>query len=68
MAVREWQIRGRRSAAVLEASAEQRELDVLALVQARERADAVGRRVAGDEQDGLHRQAGDSASGDWHLG
>ena len=38
-------------------SPEQRELDVLQLMQACERADAVGWRMPGDEQDGLHRSA-----------
>jgi hypothetical protein len=57
MAVREREIVGCRPTTVLEAPTEQRELDVLTLVQALEGADAVSRRVAGDEQDGLHRSA-----------
>ena len=40
----------------MDASAEQRDLDVLALVQAGERPDPVGGRVSGDEQDGLSPQ------------
>jgi hypothetical protein len=51
---------------VLELSAEQCELDILALIQTLERADAVGRRVAGDEQDRLHRQS-DAAVGAWRV-
>jgi len=44
-------------AAVLEATAEERDLEALALVQGREGRGAVGRRVGGDEQDGLQRSA-----------
>jgi hypothetical protein len=54
MTVRKGKLPRRRPAAVLEAPTEQRELDLLALVQALERAVAVGRRVARDEQDRLH--------------
>jgi hypothetical protein len=42
---------------VAHVAADQREDDVLALVQRAERADAERRRVVGDEQDGLHRSA-----------
>jgi hypothetical protein len=52
--VREWRLSRERGSPVLQAPAEQGELDLLALVQARERADPVGGRVSGDEQDGLH--------------
>ena len=48
-------------AAVAHAAADQREHDVLAPVQRRERADAEGRRVVGDEEDrprvAAHRSA-----------
>ena len=46
-----------RGAAVGRASAEQAQLDSLALVQAGERSHAIGRDVAGDEQDRLHASA-----------
>jgi hypothetical protein len=52
----ERQFAGGWPAAVYEAPAEQRELDVLGFVQALERAYAVGRGVACHEQDGLHRK------------
>ena len=55
--MRERQLLGELGAAVRQAPAEQRELDLLALVQARERAHTVGRRVSGDEQDRLKMPA-----------
>jgi hypothetical protein len=42
---------------MLGAAAEQRELDVLALVQERKRSRSVGRGVARGEEDGLHLSA-----------
>jgi hypothetical protein len=57
MAVRERQLPGGPAAAVADVAADQRELDVLALVQRRERANAVRRRVVGDEEDRLQRSA-----------
>ena len=50
---RERQLAVARAAAVAHVAADQREDDVLALVQRGERADAERRRVVGDEQDGL---------------
>ena len=54
MTVRDRQLAGEASPAVDRAPAEQRELDLLACVQLRERPDPVGGRVSGDEQDRLH--------------
>jgi aminoglycoside phosphotransferase (APT) family kinase protein len=59
-AVRERQQRrvvARLDAGVAQASPEQRELDVLALVQQLELSNPRARRVIGDEQDGLQRRA-----------
>jgi hypothetical protein len=57
MAVRERQLAFGVASAVLDAPSEQCYLDLLLLVQASERPDAVPGRVPGDEQDGLHVNA-----------
>ena len=55
--VRERQPARELASSVLEAPAEESHFDLLALVQPRQRAGAVGGNVAGDEQDRLHASA-----------